>query len=1381
MNFIINPIIGLLSYGLTITLSFPTLVTLFVVTLLTIWYVIRYRYLNAYTKLQDPTPTVPLKLPPTTTVLEQDEYIEEGAYPAAGNGGGGGEFLGAFLSSIKVFGYLERPVFHELARHLEVRELAAGEILNTDEVDAFYIVVQGCVQVLARPLEKSEWRKSMLAPGGGDMGGASREGTMGGEEDWWDYDNFEQKYLLNEVKDGGTLSSLFNILALFADQDHQHSSKCDQVKEDGSTGAVFPSMLNPASPLLLETKQNCKVGRKVLHGEVVYRASRDTTLAVVPGEAFRRVTEKFPAASAHIVQVILTRFQRVTFRTLHQYLGLGKELLMMERKINQLASCPEPLFKTLFPKDVLDRLRMRFMGIDWVKQRCLDSEEEEEVENENVSSLAGISTMDMLGIAESDTGGLTGSRSAKRRTTVSKRSLPQRWINTQVQQQVPNHNSHLKNLVSSATSSGIGGNSTNRKKAKEPTDAAGGGGKLVTGPDAVFLRKAAFRAFKVSVGIDPPELPSLVAEGGGGGGYSSDESIATTTTTASTLGYAKGQLRRSVDELESEVKILFFPKNTTLLRENEHHSGLFLVIDGLLDACVQASKRKKSVSAIRPGGVAGFLTAFTGAPTLVSLRAGHDTVVAHFPKALLDKIVERRPGVLMTLAKWLVKQMSPLVLHIDYALEWLQVKAGQVLYHQGDKSESIQIVLNGRLRAVRAETGQVVGEYGQGDSVGELEVLTDMVRPVTLQAIRDTEIANMSKTFFNALAMRHPEITMQISRIVASRSFSASASLHRGVTTQVGGMNSPLSHVHSLKQQQPESGHVSSLRTVALIPGGGGVDVTTLMDVAERLAEAIGLIGESCKLIEATTVTQQLGRYAFTRIGKLKLAHWLAEMEEEFRVVLYVADATPGSLWTQRCIRQADCVLTVAISSSYSTMLSEHERVMQAMKTTARKELVLLHRERSVTPGSTFNWLKERPWIHSHHNLLYHSATSTRAATPHPRRNNPHRSSKLLFSLTDGLVNIYRDKFGGGTSNSSGNTTSVNQRGPRSDFARLARRLCGRAIGLVLGGGGARGISQIGVIKALEDFGIPIDVVGGTSIGSFVGGLYARQGSFITTYPHAKSFSARMSSTWRLILDLTYPVTSWFTGHEFNRGIWKAFRDHRIEDSWLPFYCNTTNITWRRMDFHHTGYAWRFIRASMSLSGFLPPVCHHGDMLLDGGYTDNLTVEHMISLPGISQVIAVDVGRVDDTSPINFGDSVNGFWLLVQSWNPLRNYALVPSLADIQSRLMYVLCYSKLCQAKVTPGCLYLQPPVQEYEVMDFYKFDELYQLGYRYGRQVCLAWRKDGTLAKLTSDYQQAPPSLQRFSFEVRQQQQQRMDSDSDTANHSTAADFRRERRVSL
>lgn len=111
------------------------------------------------------------------------------------------------------------------------------------------------------------------------------------------------------------------------------------------------------------------------------------------------------------------------------------------------------------------------------------------------------------------------------------------------------------------------------------------------------------------------------------------------------------------------------------------------------------------------------------------------------------------------------------VLHIDSSLDWMQVSAGQVLWRPGDPSDSFYIVLNGRLRAFSSEKERVegggggvdiVGEYGQGDTVGELDVITNSERSTTLHAIRDTELARMPLTLFNAISMRYVRYNMNI-------------------------------------------------------------------------------------------------------------------------------------------------------------------------------------------------------------------------------------------------------------------------------------------------------------------------------------------------------------------------------------------------------------------------------------------------------------------------------------------------------------------------------------------------------------------------------------------------------------------------------------------
>ena len=133
-------------------------------------------------------------------------------------------------------------------------------------------------------------------------------------------------------------------------------------------------------------------------------------------------------------------------------------------------------------------------------------------------------------------------------------------------------------------------------------------------------------------------------------------------------------------------------------------------------------------------------------------------------------------------------------------------------------------------------------------------------------------------------------------------------------------------------------------------------------------------------------------------------------------------------------------------------------------------------------------------------------------------------------------------------------------------------------------------------------------------------------------------------------------------------------------------------------------------------------------MLLDGGYIDNLTVSHMKSL-GVDVIFAVDVGSLDDDTPQSFGDSLSGMWAFWNRWNPLSSTPNPPTLAEIQARLAYVSSVDALERAKTMPGCIYMRPPIDEYGTLDFGKFDEITQVGYKYGQEFLQEAREKGLL----------------------------------------------------
>ena len=793
-------------------------------------------------------------------------------------------------------------------------------------------------------------------------------------------------------------------------------------------------------------------------------------------------------------------------------------------------------------------------------------------------------------------------------------------------------------------------------------------------------------------------------------------------------------------EFADDIKFMKIKKGTKIIKEKEQTPGIFYVIDGLFD--VSYWKRESAFNTnyiddpenertlkdnmveeylytVGEGDIAGYLGTLIGSKSFVDVAATTDSYVAFLSREFFEYLTERYPRLELNIAQLLLKVLDKKLYLTDYALEWVHSSAGNVLYKQSDPANGIYIVLNGRFRALsknKDNTNYVIlGEYGQGESMGEIEVLTKSKRISTVVSIRDSELARIPRTLFEIIALSNPSIMVNISRIVANR------------VKNDGAMVASQSHVSATAstriKDEPMIQSFNNYRTITLLPVT--YDTIPLVEFGENLANSLEKVGKSVKILNQSAALSNLGKYAFDKLAKLKQSGYFSELEEKYDIVIYLCDSVVNSNWTQTCIQQGDCILLLA-DSMLKPDVGEFERLLVKTKTTSRTELVLLHPDRHIEPGSTHQWLKNRIWVHAHHHIQMECKNSHGDHTENIKVYDTDTLTKFGKKLTDNLMfkmeNIVNNNdFFQFLKQTKQDFKSQKYYQPlqehKDDFMRLARILTGQAIGLVLGGGGARGISHVGVIKALEDSGIPVDMIGGTSIGAFVGGLYAKDYDFVPVYVRANAFAGRMSSLWRSLLDLTIPLTSYLTGHEFNRGIWKAFGDSRIEDFWIKYYTNSTNLTDSVMEVHTSGYAWRYIRASMTLASLLPPLTDDGNMLLDGGYIDNLTVSEM-QRRGAKHIIAVDVGSVDDRSPMKYGNSLSGWWVLVNRLNPFSVHANVPTMADIQMRLAYVASVNALENAKNSEGCSYLRPPIEEYATLAFGRFEEIYEVGLKYGTE---------------------------------------------------------------
>nr|XP_008101997.1 PREDICTED: neuropathy target esterase isoform X1 [Anolis carolinensis]XP_008101999.1 PREDICTED: neuropathy target esterase isoform X1 [Anolis carolinensis]XP_008102000.1 PREDICTED: neuropathy target esterase isoform X1 [Anolis carolinensis] len=784
--------------------------------------------------------------------------------------------------------------------------------------------------------------------------------------------------------------------------------------------------------------------------------------------------------------------------------------------------------------------------------------------------------------------------------------------------------------------------------------------------------------------------------------------------------------------LNNRVLLHHAKAGTVIARQGDQDVSLHFVLWGCLHVYQRMIDKAEDVCLFltQPGEMVGQLAVLTGEPLIFTIKANRDCTFLKISKSDFYEIMREQPSVVLNVAHTVAARMSPFVRQMDFAIDWMAVEAGRALYRQGDKSDCTYIVLNGRLRSVIQKGNgkkELVGEYGRGDLIGVVEALTRQVRATTVHAVRDTELAKLPEGTLNNIKRRYPQVVTRLIHLLSQKILGNLQQL-RGPFTGSG-----LGMASSSELTNP----ASNLSTVAVLPVCNDVPMAAF---TLELKHALNAIGPTL-LLTSDIIRARLGASALDSIHEYRLSGWLAQQEDIHRIVLYQTDYTLTP-WTVRCIRQADCILIVGLGDQEPT-LGELEQMLENTAVRALKQLILLHREDGPTPARTVEWLNMRSWCSGHLHIKC------------PRRVFSRRSPNKLREMYEKVFEKNADRH--------------------SDFSRLARVLTGNTIALVLGGGGARGCSHIGVIKAMEEAGLPIDLIGGTSIGSFIGALYAEERSAVRTKQRAREWAKSMNSVFATVLDLTYPITSMFSGSAFNASIHQVFQDKQIEDLWLPYFNVTTDITASAMRVHKDGSVWRYVRASasytpylppicdpkdshllvdgcyvnnvpgslwryvrasMTLSGYLPPLCDpkDGNLLMDGGYINNLPADIARNM-GAKTVIAIDVGSQDETDLCNYGDSLSGWWLLWKRLNPWAEKVKVPDMAEIQSRLAYVSCVRQLEVVKTSSYCEYIRPPIDRFKTMDFGKFDEIYDVGYQHGRVVFGGWCRGDIIEKMVKD----------------------------------------------
>jgi NTE family protein len=256
-----------------------------------------------------------------------------------------------------------------------------------------------------------------------------------------------------------------------------------------------------------------------------------------------------------------------------------------------------------------------------------------------------------------------------------------------------------------------------------------------------------------------------------------------------------------------------------------------------------------------------------------------------------------------------------------------------------------------------------------------------------------------------------------------------------------------------------------------------------------------------------------------------------------------------------------------------------------------------------------------------------------------------------------------------------------------ASVGRVARRLAGRALGVVLSGGGARGFAHIGAIAALREAGLAIDRVGGCSIGSFIGALHAMDLDAEEMRDRCREELVRRSP----FNDYTLPRVSLIRSRKAARMLDRVFGDALMEELPISFFTISADLLSSRPVVHRRGLVLEAVGASMSIPGLVPPLARSGRLLVDGGVLNNLPV---------------DVMHADDEGPIVAVDVIRRLDELDTSVAPS-----VPSITETLSRAT-VLGSVERAERNRSLADLVVTPDVQDVALREFSALDRAADAG---------------------------------------------------------------------
>jgi len=401
------------------------------------------------------------------------------------------------------------------------------------------------------------------------------------------------------------------------------------------------------------------------------------------------------------------------------------------------------------------------------------------------------------------------------------------------------------------------------------------------------------------------------------------------------------------------LQIVELHENEVLFEQGDEGESVYVLKAGALGVRIKLPDGSEAVIArLAPGAIVGEMALLSGSKRSATVFAINDAGLIRLSQEQFEQLMEEDESAFAAVSatavpRWqrqqLFNALNILLGEVDASeldvlrerMAWQYYANGDLIFRQGDPSDGMYLVVNGRLRTMLTlDDGSEMdlGEIGPGQPVGEMGVLTGAARSATVHAVRESNLVKIMPAQFGRLIRQYPELMINIARVIVER--------------------------QQRMMQGSVAARVESL-TFAVIPGNAQLDATLF---AQELGRSLGRYGSALAL-NGDDFDEKYGEIMASQteldgVGNTAIVAFMNELDLAEQYILYVADPFP-SAWTRRCIAHADRVL-ILVDPAGTPEPGDAERMLDEMEVPLRSHLLFWNPATMEAPQDVSAWLEPR-------------------------------------------------------------------------------------------------------------------------------------------------------------------------------------------------------------------------------------------------------------------------------------------------------------------------------------------------------------------------------------------------------------------------------------